>query len=288
MNKRYVSLFFTFLVSFGIFANPRENVIVVDMDEVFVDPKLWDIGTHILKTNIFNIPSFSWNILTNSKFRKRFRTIIRNDNNQPQIGHGFTFKMAAIARLHKPFRSSYDTILKSVHNKRTLDYCVIRLFRKLKDQGYTIIVATNRDRIGFEITAKKLKFDQLYNGKRLFDKVIVSENTDFVKATTVKSKRFSKLNYDQKLNDYITVAAGYKPNKDYYQVVRDVVNTYTTEHQEQFDTSSPHIIFFDDKQENVNGANSSNLDITAYQVPAKERALSMQNNLKQCCAIVTE
>lgn len=285
MNKRYLPILFS-LISFIAFTNPREHVIVVDMDEVFVDARKWSIGADIIAMGIFKWPSFLWNTTFNKKFKKRFKTI--SDGTSLQTGesiHGFTCKVAEIARIYKPLRPLFDRLVRSVHSKRKLAKDVIALFKKLKDHGYTIIVATNRDRIGFEITANALKFDQLYNGERLFDAVIVSQEFDFVKTTTIGKKRFSRINQKAKLDGYITNAQCHKPDKAYYEIVKDVVNAYATAHQDQFDTAEPQIIFFDDKQENIDGANNSNLDITAYQVPEKKRALSMMHNLQQCCNI---
>ncbi len=60
--------------------------------------------------------------------------------------------------------------------------------------------------------------------------------------------------------------------------MRQVVDNYVAEHAEKFDTKSPEILFFDDKQENIDGANNSNLNIVAYQIPAKNKGASLRKN----------
>lgn len=275
MNKRYISLFIALALSLTPYAthtNPRSQVIVVDMDDVFVDAYEWSIKAHVYANIASTLPHLGWKMLTNGRFRKNVKQIFK-DHKQDNI-------LVALARVHKPLRKKVDSLLRAIHSKRTLIPDVIELFKALKDRGYTIIVATNRQRIGFEITAKVLNFDQLYNGQRLFDAVITGGTNIIPTLATINGKRFSRLTTDPLLDDYITVANAEKPDKSYYQVVRTVVDNYVTAHQEQFDISSPEIIFFDDKKKNIDGANTSDLNISAYQVPDRKKGASMRRNVE--------
>jgi len=280
MNKRYISLFaaIALLVTpFATHTNPQRQIIVVDMDDVFVEAHNWSIKAHVYATIASILPHLAWKMLTNRSFRKNVKQIFK-EHKQDNI-------LIALARLYKPLRKKVDSLLRAIHSKRNLIPDVIELFKALKDRGYTIIVATNRQRIGFEITAKVLKFDQLYNGQRLFDAVITGGTNIIPTLATINGKRFSQLATDPLLDDYITVANAEKPDKAYYQVVRTVVDNYVTAHQEQFDTSSPEIVFFDDKQKNIDGANTSNLTIAAYQVPDRNKGASMRRNVESYLGI---
>lgn len=276
MNNRYLLylvLFLSCIASIPTHTNPRNNVIVVDMDDVFVNARKWSIKTSVFTNIASHLPSLGWKMLTSGQFRRKFKCIRKNNKHDDLL--------FAAARLYKPLRKKIDPLLNAIHAKRKLIPDVITLLKSLKDRGYTIIVATNRCRIGFELTAKKLNFDQLYNGKKLFDAVIVGGKADFEEKTTVCGKRFSRLTYDHTLDDYITAAQASKPDKAYYQVVRNVVDQYVADHRDQFDSVSPEIIFFDDYLANIEGANNSDCNIKAYQVPKKKKSESMRSNLEQ-------
>jgi phosphoglycolate phosphatase-like HAD superfamily hydrolase len=277
-----VTLFISALSGFNISeANPRLKVFVFDMDEVFVDARLWHIGSYFTLKSLVMSPSLLWRMSTNGSFRKKVKTIFSKKNKikDPETHNSFSFKLVELARIYKPLRSSFDTLMKRInYSGRKLIDDVIEVIKELKDRGYTIIVATNRDRMGFELTAKKLGFDQLYNGQRLFDAVVVGGIKDIVERTTINGKRFSRLTTNQAYDTYITQAPAYKPDTAYYAVVRSVVDNYVAAHADKFDTTSPGIVFFDDKQENIDGANNSNLDIEAYQISSKHKGLSLRKN----------
>lgn len=285
------ALFFSMVVySSVVYSNPRESVIAVDMDDVFISPSMVSILSYAAYSAIFLLPGFWWRKVTDNYFNENLALIFskgnfvglaeRNLNVDCAYG-SITFRLAELARIYGPFRQSLDPLLIAIHTKRFLLDQVIEILKKLKDKGYTIVVATNCDRIGFELKMKALNFDTLYNGKRLFDAVVVAGKSDFIKLTTLGNKRrFSKLKPNIVFDKYITTAPAYKPEKAYYQVLRDVVNKYVADHPALFDTLAPHIVFFDDKKKNVIGANVSDLDIHAYQISKKDQAPSMRIGLE--------
>lgn len=263
-------------------ANPSKKVIVFDMDEVFVNINKWKTGASVLTHALTQMPLFMFKMSTDSRFRKRVNAIFSKKNKltNPESYNNVSYKLSQLARIYKPLRKIFDSLLISINQTGRYRITeVVEIIKRLKDCGYTVIVATNRDRIGFELTAKKLKFDQLYNGKRLFDAVIVGDAKNFVKETTMNGKRFSKFAPNPAYNDYITHAPTYKPGTAYYKVVRQVVDDYVAKHSNKFDTTSPDILFFDDKKENINGANKSGLNITAYHVPNSGKGKSIHKNI---------
>lgn len=281
----YLVVFLGILSNFSLSrANPRSKVFVFDMDEVFVDTNRLKTASSVIVQTLTTIPFFMWKMSTVRGFKKKFNAIFSKENKIKDPAHynNASYKLSQVARLYKPIRKSFDSLMRSIHQTgRYLVKDVASIIKKLKDRGYTVIVATNRDRMGFELTAQKLKFGQLYNGKRLFDAVIVGDAKDFVKETTINGKRFSKFTPNEKYNDYITHAPAYKPGRAYYKVVRDVVDRYVAKHSNAFDTPSPDIVFFDDKEQNIKGANTSNLNITAYQVPHTNKGTSVHNNVSR-------
>jgi FMN phosphatase YigB (HAD superfamily) len=255
----------------------KKNCIVVDMDDVWLKANKGKIGLFAGWFMVTN-PVFTWSVASNGSFRKKVKAVVSKGDDKEV---GFSFKLAQAAKGNKSLEKSYDAILKKWQHERRLVKDVVDVLKRLKDQGYTIIVATNRDRMSYEITAKKLKFDQLYNGKQLFDHVITGGNADFVTFTTNdKGKRFSRLKPDSRLDNYITSAPAFKPSKEYYQVMRDVVDTYVSNNLSKFATAHPRIIFFDDTVANIEGARKAGVDIVAYQVPKEDKAAVMQKDLE--------
>jgi FMN phosphatase YigB (HAD superfamily) len=255
----------------------KKNCIVVDMDDVWLKANKGNIGLFVTRFMVTN-PLFSWDVISNGSLRKKVKAVISKGDDKEV---GFSFKLAQAARGNKALEKSYDTILKKWQRERRLVKDVIDVLKRLKDQGYTIIVATNRDRMSYEITARKLKLDRLYNGKQLFDHVITGGDADFVTFTTNDNgKRFSKLNPDSRLDSYITSAPAFKPSKEYYQVVRDVVEAYVSNNLSKFATAHPRIIFFDDTLTNIEGARAASVDMVAYQVPKEDKADAMQKDLE--------
>jgi hypothetical protein len=260
------------LFSGTTYTNPHTHIACFDMDEVFSDFDSFSAvpaGLALFVTN----PGVMLNLAIRPALRKKLTQAGKASLSAIHLGD--------LARGYRPLRSNFDTMMSLFHEKRRLVQSVIDVLISLKDQGYTIIVATNRDRIGFELTAKKLGFDTLYRGKRLFDHVITGGKVDYTASTTARNgRRFSRLSYDSAYDGYITQSGSYKPDADYYQVMRQVVNAHAAQNADRFDTDEPTIIFFDDKHSNVEGALISDCGITAFQVPVSSRAQSIRENLK--------
>ena len=170
----------------------------------------------------------------------------------------------------------FDQLMYICHGQRLPCQPVIDLLIQLKDQGYVLVVATNRDRMAFEITAQSLGLNTLHKGGPLFDHVITARHADYKTATTNKEgKRFSKLRFHLP-NDYVTEVKGFKPGLFYYQKMRTCVDALFIK---KGLATSPKIIFFDDNTSNIIHANATDLNITGFLVPSTKRAEAIAKDL---------
>lgn len=264
---------------------PDNTVLAFDMDDVFVKTHVFNLATYYLHLLFVKNPSFTWRLLTDTTFRTGIFTI---NLTKGQNDYGLSYNLARTAALYEPLQSIFDTILERFHSDRSLIPDVINVLRDLKSMGYTLVVATNRDRVGFEITMKHLHFDTLYQGARLFDLIVTTDSIPFIKASTdATGKRFSKKNPLPVYDGYIKSIAPFKPSKQYFENLRNFINEYakSTSHLHE---KNPHIIFFDDQQKNVDGAKKSNADITAFFVPKNHKGQAIKKALASCGIIVPQ
>jgi phosphoserine phosphatase len=273
--KKYIYALVTGLTavfSGSTYTNPRTHIAFFDLDEVLIDFDSFSAIPTALSFFIAN-PQIMLDLAIKPELRTKLKEAGKANLSVDHLG--------SLARSYRPLQANFDPMMNIFHGQRRLVKSVIDVVISLKDQGYTIIVATNRDRIGFELTAKKLGFDTLYRGKRLFDHVIMGGNVDYTASTTARNgRRFSRLSYDRTYDSSITESGSYKPDANYYQVMRHVANAHAVQYSDKFDTDQPTIIFFDDKKMNVERALISGCGITAFQVPATNRAQSIRENLK--------
>ena len=257
--------------------NPKNTVIAVDMDDVFVQSHKFNLGLYFLNLIFLKNPSFLWKMATDSTFRKE---IMHMYSKKGINNGGSTYNLAMTAQLYPAFQSYFDDILTKFHSSRSLIDDVVTLLRDIKSAGYTIIVATNRDRMGFEIIMNQLNFNTLYYDAPLFDAILTAQRAPFVQATTLPDgKRFSTLNPKAQWDTYITCVTAFKPEKAYYKGLRELVDTYATSHTGSFDTQEPSILFFDDQIKNVTGAALSGYGIKAFVVPQADKADQMRLDL---------
>lgn len=246
-------------------ADPKTHCVVVDMDDVFVKANKGNIAWHLL--GYVTDPFFWYHSLNDGRLEKMKAVLSKSEN-----GSSFAFRLADAVRGNNSLEKQYDSFLKKFQRERRLVRHVIDVLRSLKDKGYTIIVATNRDRMSFELTAKKLKLWTLYHGKKLFDLVITGGNQDFIKATTNgEGKRFSRFAFDATHDGDVIQLPYSKPDKEYFVQVRGAVNNYVQRHPEKFAASAPTILFFDDQTANIKGAEEADVDIKGFTVPAKKK-----------------
>jgi len=175
-----------------------------------------------------------------------------------------------------------SSIFERLNKRRLMIPDVLNLLLKLKSMGYTLVVATNGNQSGFEYIMNYLNFDTLYYGKPLFDLIVTTE--DIIDDAIDK-------NFLQKSpslgSSYIKTTPHFKPSIDYFKSLRLFIDDYA-QSSPNLQSKTPHIIFFDDIKDNVEGAQNSNVDITAFIVPKYYKGEGMKKNLTSCGIAVKE
>jgi FMN phosphatase YigB (HAD superfamily) len=228
---------------------PYNTIIQMDLDEVVItrsrglEPAIFGkiVSLNPLKT--YRRANAFWQMKKKSEVQGTTHQMIDMGFNDPEL---------------RPYLGS---IAQLIITYRELIPGMLEILTYLKeDKGYRIDFATNKDRISYDDVAAKL--GTKFSG--LADHVIVSEpeldaktKTRYEKLSTAPHlpADFKKL-IDRQLNvketNRIHHALGMKPSYELYgKKQREIADKYWK------NPGTPHILFFDDKQANVDSANEN-------------------------------
>lgn len=220
--------------------SPENTVISSDCDDVFMQKKLFLRSIAQLK---HVSGDYNKNYFDNKPTLKNKK---RNSVN------GFTFILLN-AGMRKPYLTPYiPWMVEKLEKSRCVIDGTEKIYRYLKDvKGYTIVYATNKDRVSYDAAAQVLgkKFTSLPS------KVFVAHPGNSPEFIT-QLQAFADLpttaaSYKQLLHRAITIqptetilhAPGKKPDLEYYH------------YMEQNIGSDKNIIFIDDRKDNIAGFN---------------------------------
>ncbi len=249
MKKNHILLLLLSIVCSNAFSNAlnltsANTFIISDYDEVFQKKSLFLSGIAQLKhiAGDYN----------KSPDNRKDDTSIINPKKKQSV-NGMTFILLN-ASMHRPYLAPYTSLMvEKLEKSRRLINGTEKIYRYLKDvKGYTIVFATNKDRIAFDISSKAL--GETYTN--LASKTFVAHpgnNPEFI----TKLQAFADLpntptSYKNLVHKALTIqptehilhAPGAKPDLAYYQYV------------EQNLGPDKNMIFIDDKKSNIKGFNT--------------------------------
>lgn len=261
-------------------ANPSSTVVIFDLDYVLVDINHWRVLGSIF-AYVGKNPSFIWKaVCPGYELNKLFSRVykIHTSGN----GTDTTYNLIDIAHAYPSFQNNFDYWFRYIQSNISPVPDVLETCRKLKDMGYTIVIATNRERIAFELAWDKLGTLGYHNGQFLFDFAVTTKplGKNFVDMTRYVTKpgRFSSLEPNAAYDNVIIDIPYYKPDKNYYQALKAHIHEHA---QKKGMTAEPSLIFFDDARKNIRGAFLSNQITNAFHVPSKKRAQVIKRKLRR-------
>ena len=240
--KQFFLISFTFISLVAM--NPDNTIIISDLDDVLIEPNAfhkWNIVSSGIRQNPLNTINY---IRSLSRIKRRLY-----DENNTKI-NGLTFHFLFHGMHDDNLMPYVPLIVKTMENSR----CYIEGTKKIYDylkykKGYTIVFATNKDRISYDATAKAFGKDFTSLASKAF--VAQPGNNDEVINTfsTFSQKPHLTENYKTMLRDALTIqesdnihhAPQPKPDSEYYHHLLATLNI------------KKQIIFIDDLQENVSG-----------------------------------
>jgi FMN phosphatase YigB (HAD superfamily) len=230
-------LVFSHMLSATLSLTPDNTIIISDIDDVLIQPSFFLSSIAQLKNLVGDYKKDADGV-KEALVDKKGNSI-----------NGMTFHL-----LYHGMRKSYLTpyiswMAENLETSRQFINGTEKIYRYLKTKGYTIIFATNKDRIGYDFTAQSLgnAFTSLAS------KVFVAHpgnNPEFIAqlqtfadlASTPKSyKEFLQKTLTIQPTDMILHAPERKPDQQYYNYV------------EQHLDAAKNMVFIDDKATNVAG-----------------------------------
>ncbi len=240
------SLNSTLLIAIQPKLTPDNCRIVTDADNVLIEPTLTQ-KTHLIGSGL------SLNPLTSSKWIASLAKIgIKKSlqNKDDSSVNGLTFQFLHYATEDNNLIPHVPHIIKILEHERCYIEGTQYLYHYLKEKkGYTIIIATNKDRPSYDAANEVLNFNVL--ATQSF--VAHPGNSDAVlqRLKTFSEQNTTPENYKHLLDYALTVqpsstvyhAPSRKPHREYYEYVHQTIG------------KDKHIIFIDDKKENIDGFN---------------------------------
>jgi len=240
MHIFYLSLSFLSSITFGMTTDytPKNTIMAFDIDEVMI--------RHSLLLNIMEPLKYvlGWN-----KNREL------SDKKGKSIT-GTTFHLLYFGMNKKFFAKHIPQILENVSKSRKFIDGTEKICRYLKKKGYTIVFATNKDRVEYDIVAQALgkKFSSLPELTFVAHGANTEEFIKQIKSfanlwdTPQSYKELAEKALTIKPTEKILHVPGKKPDHDYFQYMENNI-------EEKFG-SDKNIIFIDDRPANVEGFNT--------------------------------
>lgn len=220
---------------------PANTIISSDLDGVLIStPSSWTLVKLIYDGITYN----PFNGLT------YLSAMYHAGKTYPKDVNGLTFLLLFQGMRDNNLLPYVDVMLNTIESSRRFITGTEKIYRYLKDKkGYTIVFATNNDRIAYEISAQSLGQDLTSLAEYVFvaqpgnsDKTISQLQTFADQPTTPENyKKLLSTALTIKPTDIILHAPDRKPDGAYYDYI------------EEFLGANKNIIFIDDKKENVDG-----------------------------------
>lgn len=259
LQKLLLFLTLTFFApTFSTDFSPNNTVIASDLDDVLIQVdwiRLPLIVLHGLSFNFIeskNYVAALWRMAYRWRDKHGNWVLYDEDNNKI---NGATFQLLFHGMIDEKARSYIADISKTISSSHKYIEGTKKIVEYLKNiKGYTIVYATNKDRLSYDQTAEFFK-DEFTS---LAQKVVVAQPGNS-EAVLGKLKNFGKTenlpdSYKQFLDNALTIqetetifhSSAKKPDARYYNYLRTVAGR------------EKNIIFIDDRKENIDGFNALN------------------------------
>lgn len=240
----FCTLFTFFFIHIGAIDNkkvlegpflPENTQLQFDIDETIVEKNRFQLWIDLIKDLHYRVDLLFPLLFTNA------------DPNYINcaIGHPWNLYYQAINR--PALRPYVDQFMKRVASSHHLIPGVIDILMRLKQKGYSIVYATNKDRISYAYTINALKepFSSLPDAVLVYFRKktdpIMNAIKHFIDTAGEQEKEFADMMrnvYDQTDTELITHAYKMKPSQEYVSKQREIAG-------------DKKIIFFDDLAKNV-------------------------------------
>jgi FMN phosphatase YigB (HAD superfamily) len=268
-----ICLFFVSIQSQWI-PSPVDTFFAFDIDEVLSKKSLF-LKPHLILSGMLHSPFNSHNWIS---FLMHIKNSYKTDSHEKKqtlyddsgnIIDGLTFHLLYHGMKRKNLAFYVPFTIKSIENLLTPIDGTVAICRYLKNQkGYTIVFATNKDRLSYDAFAKT-------SGRTLIDipetvfvaqtgnnKNFLNQIKTFIQEKDVPDnyKRLAHKALTIQSTEHIIHIPHSKPNPEYY--------TYILNHIPS-PTNKKNMIFIDDQQKNINGVNALRNDYTVFGIRFK-------------------
>lgn len=232
-----IALIFSNTVITTPFLTPTNTIIISDIDDVLIQKSFFLNSISLLK-----------NLIGNDK--KNDDTIKKSltDKKENHI-HGLTFHLLYNGMI-RPFLTPYTSwMVHHFESSRSIISETQKIYEYLKTKGYTIIFATNKDRIAYDITAQSLGNSFTDIASKVFiahpknDPQLISQLQAFADLTTTPQsyKDLLKKTLSIQPTEMIFHVPGKKPDFHYYDYLEKNLD------------ADKNMVFIDDKLRNTQG-----------------------------------
>jgi FMN phosphatase YigB (HAD superfamily) len=273
-KRKKMNIFHKILVVTSIFCStalpieqlltPENTIFSFDIDDVVIEKSFWHKSKLVIGgmlQNIFSAPDYIRALINVKNSYKRnssgIKEALSDVHGNPINGLTFHF-------LYHGMRDSRLTpyvawIIETMEHSRCFIDDTKKIIEYLKAQGYTIVFATNKDRVSYDITAQAFGNEFTNIPTKVFvahpgnNNAIITQLKEFAELPTTPVS-YKKLEYKARtVQPTATIfhAPSTKPALPYFQYMEKTVG------------ADKNIIFIDDKKENVNGFNKLQETTTA-------------------------
>lgn len=235
---------------------PENTVFSFDIDDVIVQKSFWHKGKLVvggILQNIFGATDYISALLKVKNSYKKDSNGVKEDlcdKYGNEIG-GLTFHFLYFGMKDPRLTPYVAWIVETVEHSLCFIDGTKKIITYLKAKGYTIVFATNKDRVSYDITAQAFGNEFTNLATKVFvahpgnNDVIMAQLKEFAELPTTPAS-YKQLEYKIRTAQPTTTilhAPDRKPALSYFQYMENIVGT------------DKHIIFIDDKKENVDGFN---------------------------------
>jgi len=233
---------------------PENTVFSFDIDDVIIQKSFWHKGKLVvggILQNIFGATDYIRALLNVKNSYKRDSNGVKEDlcdKHGNEIG-GLTFHFLYLGMRDPRLTPYVAWIIETVEHSLCFIDGTKKIIAYLKAKGYTIVFATNKDRVSYDMTAEALGNEFTHIAAKVFvahpgnSETILAQLKEFAELPTTPVS-YKQLEYKTRTAQPTTTilhAPDRKPALPYFQYMENTVG------------ADKHIIFIDDKIENVNG-----------------------------------